>query len=230
LNFPSEIHQVVHFSPLQVSSFELYLTSITAKIFPVTWSKIVDMLRRLWFILEYYKKPVWDTGTSPRELLSFIATHDPGRALDLGCGTGTNVITLAKSGWQVTGVDYVPRAIRIANKKAQENSVKVVLLQEDVTHLDSISGKFDLILDMGCFHSLMQTDHSNYIETVQRLLAQNGTYMLYVFFKSQLEVQRPGVTEEDFIKLSRVFRLISRVNGTEREIRPSAWLSFQKNQ
>lgn len=188
------------------------------------------MLRRLWFILAYYKKPVWDTGTSPPELLSFIATHHPARALDLGCGTGTNVVTLAKSGWQVTGVDYISRAIRIAQKKAQENSVKVELLQEDVTHLDSISGKFDLILDMGCFHSLMPKDHSNYIATVHRLLAQNGTYLLYVFIKSQLEDLRPGVTEEEIIKLSQVFKLMSRVDGTERDIRRSTWLSFQNNQ
>jgi cyclopropane fatty-acyl-phospholipid synthase-like methyltransferase len=188
------------------------------------------MLRRLWFIMEYYKNPVWDTGTSPPELLSFIATHNPGRALDLGCGTGTNVVTLAKSGWQVTGVDYVSRAIRIAQKKAQKNSVKVELLQEDVTHLDSFSGKFDLILDMGCFHSLMPKDHSNYIAAVHRLLAKNGTYLLYVFIKGQLEAQRPGVTEEDIIKLTHVFKLMSRVDGTERDIRPSAWLSFQNNQ
>jgi len=75
------------------------------------------MLRKLWFTRAYYKHPVWDTGTSPPELLSFIESHTPGKALDIGCGTGTNAITLAKSGWQVTGVDYVARAIRLAKKR-----------------------------------------------------------------------------------------------------------------
>jgi methylase of polypeptide subunit release factors len=75
------------------------------------------MLQKLWFNLAYYQKPVWDTGVSPQELLDFIASQVPGNALDLGCGTGTNVVTLAQSRWQVTGVDFAPRAIRIAKKR-----------------------------------------------------------------------------------------------------------------
>ena len=42
-----------------------------------------------------------------------------GRALDLGCGTGTNSIYLAQHGWETTGVDFVPRAIGIAKRKAE---------------------------------------------------------------------------------------------------------------
>jgi methylase of polypeptide subunit release factors len=74
------------------------------------------MMRKLFFNLAYLQKPVWDTGISPPELLDFIANHNPGRALDLGCGTGTNSITLAKHGWEVTGVDFVKRAINLARR------------------------------------------------------------------------------------------------------------------
>lgn len=194
------------------------------------WSKIVAMLRRLFFSVAYYKKPVWDTGTSPQELISFIISHKPGKALDLGCGTGTNVITLAQAGWQVIGVDFAPRAIRIAQKKALDNRVEVMLLKNGVTHLDAISDHFDLILDIGCFHSLPPVDHSIYMATVNRLLAPLGTYLLYVFFKDQREILKPGVTEEDIIRFSQVFTLVNRADGTERDIHRSAWFSFQKFQ
>jgi len=186
------------------------------------------MLRKLWFNLSYYQKPVWDTGISPQELLSFIAAHIPGKALDLGCGTGTNVITLAKSGWQVTGVDFAPPAIRIAKKKAQHLGIKVELLVDDVTRLDSISGCFDLILDMGCFHSLTSKDHPKYLANIDRLLAPTGTFLLYVFFKSQDGEQGPGVTENDMTNLSKILKLTHRMDGTERGLRQSAWFYFQK--
>jgi len=38
----------------------------------------------------------------------------PGRALDLACGEGRNSIWLAEQGWQVTGVDFSPVAVRTA--------------------------------------------------------------------------------------------------------------------
>jgi cyclopropane fatty-acyl-phospholipid synthase-like methyltransferase len=187
------------------------------------------MLRKIWFNLSYYQKPVWDTGISPPELLSFITTHTPGKALDLGCGTGTNVITLAKSGWQVTGVDFASRAIRIAKQKAQHLGIKVELLVEDVTNLDSISDCFDLILDIGCFHSLIPKEHPKYLANIDRLLAPTGTYLLYVFYKTQAEDLGPGVTEKDMFNLSKIFKLIDRMDGTERGVRQSAWYSFQKS-
>ena len=186
------------------------------------------MLRKLWFNLAYFQKPVWDTGISPQELTSFIAAHQPGKALDLGCGTGTNVITLAKSGWHVTGVDFAPRAIRTAKQKAQRLGLDVELLVEDVTQLHSISDRFDLILDMGCFHGLNPKDHQKYLANIDRLLAPTGTYLLYVFFKTLVEEQGPGITENDISSLMQMLELTQRINGTERGIRKSAWLSFKK--
>jgi methylase of polypeptide subunit release factors len=39
-----------------------------------------------------------------------------GRALDLGCGTGTDTIYLATHGWDVSGVDMTSRALAIARR------------------------------------------------------------------------------------------------------------------
>ena len=53
--------------------------------------------------------------------IDFLEVNPPGKALDLGCGTGTNVITLAENGWYAEGMDFVPRAVRIARRKVEEN-------------------------------------------------------------------------------------------------------------
>ena len=186
------------------------------------------MLRRFWFNLSYFQRPRWDTGISPPELIEFIQQHTPGRALDLGCGTGTNVITLAKHGWQVTGVDFAPRAIKIARKKARQNNATVDFHLGDVTHLDQIIGSFDLILDIGCFHSLSTKGRRGYISTINRLLSPSGTYLLYVFFKSSQEELGPGVTEADIDGMRSYFQLVKREDGSEHGERPSAWLTYQK--
>jgi SAM-dependent methyltransferase len=131
---------------------------------------------RLFFNFHYLGKPRWDTGISPPELLEFIEQHAPGRGLDLGCGTGTNAITLAKAGWQVTGVDFIGRAVQTARQKARQAGAQITFLQGDVTPLPNLSGPFDLILDIGCFHSLAPQGKAAYVENLERWLAPQGAY------------------------------------------------------
>ncbi|HEX9090158.1 MAG TPA: class I SAM-dependent methyltransferase [Anaerolineales bacterium] len=186
------------------------------------------MLRRLWFNLIYYQRPPWDTGMSPPELLNYIATRSPGKALDLGCGTGTNSISLAKAGWQVTSVDFAQRAIQIARNKARRAGVQVDFRLGDVTHLESLKVQFDLIFDLGCFHSLPPNDHIKYMANVERLLSPQGAYLMYVFFKNNETSLGPGIIEQDVESLAHKFELIQRTDSTERSFRPSAWFIFHK--
>jgi 2-polyprenyl-3-methyl-5-hydroxy-6-metoxy-1,4-benzoquinol methylase len=186
------------------------------------------MMRKFFFNIAYLQKPVWDTGISPPELLEFINTHDTGRALDLGCGTGTNVITLAKSGWEVVGIDFVRRAINLAKKNAKQFEVEVDFRVEDVTHLESVSGKFDLVLDMGCFHSLPPSTRQAYILKINQLLTNNGTFLLYLFLKTESDVSGNGASEADIHFITEKLQLVKRKDGTERGLRPSAWLTLQR--
>lgn len=178
-------------------------------------------------MLSYLRKPPWDTGVSPPELMAFINNQPPGRALDLGCGTGTNAITLAMHGWSVIAIDYVSRAIRIANNKARRAGVKVDFRVNDVTHLEDITEDFDLILDIGCFHSLPSSGKTAYIENLKRLLALHGTFLLYAFLK-QGDQSNSGLSSEDLFRLESRLVLVSRDDGTDRGQRHSAWFTYQK--
>jgi cyclopropane fatty-acyl-phospholipid synthase-like methyltransferase len=163
------------------------------------------MLRHLTFNLWYFRKPPWDSGISPPELHEFIRTHPAGRAIDLGCGTGTNVITLARAGWQVTGVDFAPRAIRIAGKKIKQAGIQADLRVGDVTKLKDISGPFDLALDIGCFHGLLQQGKQDYIAQLERILAPNGFWLVYGFFRPRPHHAPPGLVEADIDLISSRF-------------------------
>jgi methylase of polypeptide subunit release factors len=58
----------------------------------------------------------WDTGDPEPYLVELIerGTIAPGRALEVGCGTGTNALWLAARGFEVVGIDISPRAIAMA--------------------------------------------------------------------------------------------------------------------
>lgn len=173
----------------------------------------------------YRGAPPWDTNQSPPELLAFIQNHPPGRALDLGCGTGTNAIELARHGWQVTGVDFINQALEKARMKAEQSAVQVTFLQDDVTRLIDVQAYFDLILDIGCFHSIRQKDRVRYLENIYRLLAEGGTYLLYAF-TTEDQRARTGISNHEIASLERKLKLTDRQDGTDRS-RRSSWFTFE---
>ena len=186
----------------------------------------MSLFRRLTFNLWYFGKPPWDRDISPPELLDYIRDHDPGRAIDLGCGTGTNVITLAKAGWRVTGVDFAGRAIRLARRKLRAAGVHAELHTRDVTDLGAIQGPFDLALDMGCFHGV--GDRQAYLAELSRILVPHGSWLLYGFFMTSPEKSGPGLVEPDLTLAQDYLTLIWRRDGFDSRGRHSAWFLFQR--
>jgi ubiquinone/menaquinone biosynthesis C-methylase UbiE len=179
----------------------------------------------LWYL--YFIRPPWDSGISPPELLDFIANHPAGRAIDLGCGTGTNVVTLAQHAWDVTGVDFAPLAIRLAKRKIRAADVHASVLVGDVTNLTGISGPFDLALDLGCFHGIEA--RASYLSELMRILAPCGYWLMYAFFKSEGQVSGPGLTASDLdLIASHGLRLVTRKDGVDKRERPSAWFLYQR--
>ncbi len=109
----------------------------------------------------------------------------PGTALDLGCGTGDNSIYLAKHGWQVTGVDYVAKAVNKARAKAAANKVTVNFARADVTRLSSegVGQNFGLIVDNGCLHGMSDDDRDSYVREVTAVAAPDARLLLVEFVR-----------------------------------------------
>lgn len=183
-------------------------------------------LRWLQFNIWYLRQPPWDTGVTPPEVMSFLLRHPPGRALDLGCGTGTNVLTLAQHGWQVVGVDFARQAIRQARQKIRRSGYQAELHVSDVSKLDFLTQPFDYILDIGCLHGIAPAARRAYFDTVERLLKPDGVFMLYAFFQESGSAN--GLRSSDVEELNNRFRCIEVAEGLERKIRRSAWFTFEK--
>jgi cyclopropane fatty-acyl-phospholipid synthase-like methyltransferase len=189
---------------------------------------VQNFFRRLLFSYWYFGQPPWDTGISPPELLEFIETHPAGRAIDIGCGTGTNVITLARASWQVTGIDFAPRAISLAKRKLKHAHVDADVQVNDATRLKGISGPFDLAVDLGCFHTIPKNLRIKYLDQLDRVLVSGGFWLMYGFLAANSAHAQPGLTEAEISHIASRFILCSRRDGFDNRQRTSAWFLFQK--
>ncbi len=180
--------------------------------------------------LMYLSRPPWDSGISPPELHEFIDTHPAGRAIDLGCGTGTNLITLAQHGWDATGVDVAFLALRKAHQKAKDAKVQVQLKLRDVSKLRGIHGPFDLALDMGCFHNLFEKQN-NYLSRLDEILAPGGYWLLYAHLNpADGTPATHGLIPSDLERAQSCFDLVWRKDSHDKVGWDSVWALFQKKE
>ena len=189
------------------------------------------MIRRLLFELSYLiRKTPWDTGISPPELLEFIRNAPAGRALDLGCGTGTNVIALAQHGWQVIGMDISSLAIWRARKKAEHAGVQALFHQGNVSDLGNIDEHFDFVLDIGCFHSLSHLSRKLYVKNLHQVLQPGGTYLLYTWIgiETGANANLPTIDAINLL-FQDGFKTVELTIGHDTAgQRPSAWIKMRR--
>ena len=190
------------------------------------------MLQRLIYNLWYYFRPPWDTGITPPEVVEAIEGPEalaPGRALDLGCGTGTNSLYLARHGWQVVGVDLSVTAIRKARRKAKEAGLPADFYIADVTRLDFLLPPFDMALDIGCFHALDAEGRVRYRDGLHRLLRPGARYMLYAFGPRQGRLMQMGITPDEVRQLFQPdFRLLRIEGGGDPSGPSAAWYWLER--
>ena len=85
-------------------------------------------------------------GTEPnRFLVAEAASLEPGRALDLACGSGRNAVWLAQQGWSVVGADFSDVALEQARGLAAERGVEVEWVEADLREWELPPRAFDLV-------------------------------------------------------------------------------------
>jgi SAM-dependent methyltransferase len=179
------------------------------------------------FNLSYFGSPPWDTGITPPELVQFCQDHPAGRALDLGCGTGTNLVYLARAGWQVTGVEFALKAVRLARRKLRVTGLPGTVLQGDAARVTLPSDPFTLILDIGCFHGLPADSRPAYRQQVFDHLAAGGTFLIYLHLNDEIN-HRVAVGEDEITAFQERLALAWRQDSLDRFGRRASWLAFER--
>lgn len=140
------------------------------------------------FDYAYLGVPPWDIGRPQGEIVRLAERGEiSGKALDVGCGTGENVLYLARRGREVWGLDAVPAAIERARQKAMRRQVSarfVVANALDVQLADleaDESTAFETVLDCGLFHTFSDEERSHFADNLSRLLTPKGNYFMLSF-------------------------------------------------
>jgi SAM-dependent methyltransferase len=130
----------------------------------------------------------WDTRITPPEVVQFWQEHAAppgGLALDLGCGTGTNVAYLASLGLTAIGFELAGNALMTGQQRFRREFPDLLsrpqLVQADVTCLPVRATRAHYILDIGCLHGLPLAQRRVYAQGVIDNLVQGGYYHLFAF-------------------------------------------------
>ena len=134
----------------------------------------------------------WDAVGVRAELLRLLAdgevapaTHP--RAIDLGCGTGANVVELARRGFDATGVDFSPVALDKARARAREAGVadRCRFLEVDLTADTlpaAVDGPYDLLLDFGTLDDLRGAGRVQMAAHMARLARPGALALCWCFY------------------------------------------------
>lgn len=171
----------------------------------------------------------WDTGTPNPELIRVVeAGRFPGKSvLELGCGTGTNAIELARRGFTVTATDLVDLAIQRAREKAAKAGVSVDFRCGDLTQMD-LGGPYDGLFDSGLYHGIRHRNLAGLLR-VLRTVTRPGTRWLSLAGNAREPCgEGPPVVSESEIRreLEPLFRIVELKEfrwNLRPDLQPLAW-------
>lgn len=142
---------------------------------------IYDLMYRTW--------APWDSVGVRQSLRALveggILTPDAyPRTIDLGCGTGANVVYLAKQGFESHGVDFSEVAIRKARQRAARAGVEAQMVVGDLTadEIEGIEGSYDFMIDFGTLDDLRGEARERMAATVTRLSRPGSRFFEFCFY------------------------------------------------
>jgi SAM-dependent methyltransferase len=159
------------------------------------------MVGRRSYDLMYRVHAPWEGG--PRdELVELVtsgrltpSTLSPGRAVDLGCGSGPNAIFLARHGFDVVGVDFSPVGLAKARRAAAlEPDLRLRFVEGDLTApaISGLEGPFDLLVDSGTLDDLPRGRRPAMAATIRRLAGPTAVVVLWCFYDEVAWWRRRG--------------------------------------
>ena len=151
---------------------------------------------------------IWATmeelSTAPDQLLvTQIKGLSPGRALELGCGMGSNAVWLAERGWRVTAMDFSENAIEKARQLARERGVDVEFVIADASSYQT-DGEYDLVTSF--YVQLSPEQRVKMLSLAGEALVPGGTLLFVSHDRSNPPAEW---SKEDLLSLTTPDKIVS---------------------
>ena len=154
-------------------------------------------------------------NVADRFLDAEIEGLEPGAALDLGCGSGANVLRLAERGWSVTGVDWAEHGIKLAKQAAIDRGLDTAsFVVGDITEWQPPCA-YDLVISTYALPG--GEDSRRTLQTAVAALAKGGTLIVAEWDRSMSEDW--GFAEDDLPTPGQIAALLPGLEIETAEVR-----------
>jgi ubiquinone/menaquinone biosynthesis C-methylase UbiE len=106
------------------------------------------------------------------------------RLLEVGFGTGTDLLQFARGGAVVTGVDLTPRSIEIARRRFEVYGFTGEFITGDAENLSFPDASFDVVYSFGVLHHTPDTHRA--VTEIHRVLKPGGRAIVMLYHRASL--------------------------------------------
>jgi 2-polyprenyl-3-methyl-5-hydroxy-6-metoxy-1,4-benzoquinol methylase len=124
-------------------------------------------------------------------------TLDKLSVIDLGCGSGENLVALSKLGYKITGIDSSETQLELAKELLLENNIDGTLIHDNIFNLKNLNKKFDLILSIGVVH--FSSAIKDFFTTCSLLAKKGSILVLSTPHPIDMAIDFTGIDSEDAI-------------------------------
>lgn len=110
-----------------------------------------------------------------------------GQVLVLASGGGRDALSLARAGFDVTLVDFVPKMVERAMENARKSGVKISGLVQDMSRLDVPEGSYDIVWLFEGMYSSVPTKKRRVemLKRIRRALKPGGFFVCEFLWKTE---------------------------------------------
>lgn len=121
----------------------------------------------------------WYTNRGLNKAMQKYTPRNMVKGLDIGVGTGTSTLVLAKRCTQIIGIDVLPSMLGIADAKLRKARANFILIEMDIRNVDLEPESFDIIIAEGAGSFAAQSEITQILIKIHDLLKRGGMFCQY---------------------------------------------------